>query len=158
MQPDFIDFIENARNRRGTKFRNQLSVFLVCLLLSVLLWALVRLSKEYIYTVDYKLHYKHIPAGYRLTGYSDSVLTVEMKVQGYDFFTDRLLRNEANSYDVNLRNIKLRNTSTGIRAYMLTNALGYEIISQSNFPHSYLSTTPDTLYFQFERRGLRKNH
>ena len=71
MKSDFLEFIGNARQRRSEKLRNQLPVFIVCLVLSVLIWALVRLSKDYYYSVEYRLNWTQVPGNLKLAGYSD---------------------------------------------------------------------------------------
>jgi hypothetical protein len=128
----------------------------MCLAVSVFLWVLVRLSKDYRYTVEYKLDYNHMPYGYRLVGASDSVLNIDLKVQGYDFFSERMFMKRGSRYDVSLKNVRIRATETSYKGYLLTNALGYEILSQSGVPHTFLSTSPDTIFFTFEKKGLKK--
>ncbi|NQV02458.1 MAG: hypothetical protein HQ542_07420 [Bacteroidia bacterium] len=152
MQPEFIELIGNARKRRSQKFRNQLYVFLMCLLVSVFLWILVKLSREYYYTIDYRINYTHIPPAYKLTHASDSILTLSLRVQGYDFFTDKFFRTTTHTYDLNLASMKVKSRGSVYNGYLLTNPIGYEISSQSRFQNSLLSTSPDTLYFEFERK------
>jgi len=152
MKPEFIELIGNARKRRGQKFRNQLYVFLMCLLVSVFLWILVKLSREYYYTINYKINYTQIPPSYKLTQISDSVLTLKLRVQGYDFFIDRFFRTTSHTYDVDLSTIKVKPQGSVYKGYLLTNPFGYEISSQTQFQNNLLSTTPDTLFFEFERR------
>jgi hypothetical protein len=154
-------FIESAGasfSRGLAKFRNQLSVFLLCLAFSVFLWTLVKLSKEYSYTADYRLKYTHAPVNMRLAGVSDTILSLKLKIQGYDYFTERLFMGRENTYEVNLRRIRLHYTDGGAKGFMLTNSLGYDIAAQTNYTHSYVAATPDTLFFEFERRGYRKPH
>jgi hypothetical protein len=154
---DIRGLIESARERRGLKVSFHLYVFLVCLAISVFLWALVRLSKEYTYTVDYRLVYTGTPSVLRLTGVSDSVITLKLRAQGYDLFLERVLTGGNNSYEVSLRQLKLRPSGARYKGYMLTPALGYDIVSQTGFPHSYLTTSPDTIFFEFERKGPGRN-
>ena len=144
--------------RKGLKIRKQLYVFLMCLAVSVFLWVLVRLSKDYHYTVGFKLNYNHMPYGYRLVSASDSVLNIDVKVQGYDFFSERLFMKEESRFDVSLKNVRIRATETSYKGYLLTNALGYEILSQSGVPHTFLATNPDTIFFTFEKKGYKKIH
>lgn len=153
MNRDIRGLIESARKRRDQKFSIQLYIFLVCLVISVFLWALVRLSKEYYYTVDYTLVYSGAPSMLRLAGVSDTVLTLKLKAQGYDFFMERVMTRDENNYEVSLRQMKLKPAGDGYKGYMLTQALGYEIVSQTGYPHSYLLTDPDTIFFEFERKG-----
>ena len=157
MKPDFINFIENARKRGGTRFRNQLYIFIVCLALSVFIWGLVKLSRDYYISIDYHLNYKKPPSGLRLTQASDTMLTLKLKVQGFDIFSERLFFRNAKNHEVNLSGMRVRSSESGIRGFMLSAPIGYEIMSQSNFPHLLLEISPDTLFFAFERktRGRR---
>lgn len=152
MKPEFIEFIVNAWKRRSQKFRNQLYVFVMCLLVSVFLWILVKLSREYYYTIDYHINFTHAPPSYKLTRASDSILTLSLRVQGYDFFTDRIFRTTFHTYDLDLSTIKVKSKGGVYRGYLLSNPIGYEISSQSSFQNYLLSTSPDTLFFEFERR------
>ncbi len=151
MKPEFIELIGNARKRRGQKFRNQLYVFLMCLLVSVFLWILVKLSREYYYTIHYRINYTHIPLSYKLTHASDTILTLNLRVQGYDFFTDRFFRTTSHTYDLDLSTIKVKAKGSVYKGYLLSNPIGYEISSQTQFQNNLLSTFPDTLFFEFTR-------
>lgn len=157
MKRDIRGLIESARERRGKKFSFQLYVFLVCLGISVFVWVLVRLSKEYIYTVDYRLVYTGAPSMLRLTYASDTVLTLKLKAQGYDLFTERVLSGRDNQYEVNLSQVRLKLSGQAYKGYLLTPSIGYEIVSQTGYPHSYLSTSPDTIFFEFVQKGARRN-
>jgi hypothetical protein len=154
---DIRGLIESAREQRGTKFSLRLYVFLVCFIISIFLWALVRLSKEYYYTVDYRLTYTGVPSMLRLSGVSDSVITLKLKAQGYDLFLERVLSGSDNSYEISLAHLRLKPNGQSYKGYLLTPSIGYEIVSQTGYPHSYLTTSPDTLFFEFERKGARRN-
>ncbi|MCK9422437.1 MAG: hypothetical protein M0Q38_07555 [Bacteroidales bacterium] len=156
MKPDFIEFIGNARQRKSGKFRNQLSIFIVCLILSVFIWTLVRLSKDYFYAMEYRLTYSNIPANFRLSSYSDSTLTVKIRVQGFDFITERFIVPHERQFDVSLRNIRIH-TTDNVHAwgYLLTNRIGKDIVAQSSFTSDVFFVTPDTLYFEFERSIIK---
>lgn len=156
MKSDFLEFIGNARQRRSEKFRNQLSIFIVCLVLSVLIWALIRLSKDYYYSIEYKLNYIQVPGNFKLEGYSDSTLHLRIKLQGYEFFSEQFLLKQDRQYDVSLRNVRLRYSGDHITGYMLTNRIGKEIIAQTNFPSDVYFISPDTLFFEFRKPVIKK--
>lgn len=156
MKSDFLEFIGNARQRRSEKFRNQLYIFLVCLVLSVFIWTLVRLSRDYYYSVEYHLHYTQIPSNLRLTGSSDSTINLKIKIQGFEFFSEQFIRKQYREFEVSLRNVRLLFHGEHTRGYLLTNRIGREIIAQSNFPSEVFFVSPDTLFFEFEKPGIRK--
>ena len=156
MKSDFIEFIGNARQRRSEKFRNQLYIFLVCLVLSVFIWALVRLSGEYYYSLEYSLKYTQVPGNLKLTKTHDSTLNLKIKVQGFEFFSEQFLVRQDREFEVSLRNVRLRYNGDHVWGYMLANRIGKEIISQSNFPSDLYFVSPDTLFFEFEKESIKK--
>ena len=155
MKPEFIDFIENARKPKGQRFRNQLYVFLVCLGISIFIWSLVRLSKDYIYTVNYHVRYINIPSNLRLIGNSDTIVKLNIKVQGFDFFSDQYFKRENQLFDVSLKNVKIISRDTYLTGYLLSSHIGRDIANQSSYLLEIYSVSPDTLFFTFERKNLK---
>jgi hypothetical protein len=157
MKSDFFEFIGNARQRRSEKFRNQLYIFLICLVLSIFIWTLVRLSKDYYYSIEYHLIYSQVPSHLKLAGTTDSTLNLRIKIQGFEFFSEQFILKQYREYDVSLRNVRLRYQGEHISGYLLTNRIGKEIISQTNFPNEVYFVSPDTLFFEFERKAAKKD-
>jgi hypothetical protein len=155
LKPEFIEFIENARKPKGQRFRNQLYVFLVCFGISVFIWSLVRLSKDYLYTVNYHVKYINIPQNLRLIDKSDTIVKLNIKVQGFDFFSDQYFKRKNQSIDVSLKNVKIISRDTFITGYLLTSPIGRSIANQSSYLLEIFSVSPDTLFFKFERKSLK---
>lgn len=151
MKSDLLEFIGNARKRQSESFRKQVSIFLVCLVLSIFIWSLVRLSKDYYHSLEYHLVFSHAPANLTLESWSDTTLTLRIKLQGFEFFSEQYFVKHYREYEVNLRNVRLRYSGDRATGYLLTNRLGREIISQSNFPNDVVFVSPDTLFFVFQR-------
>ena len=156
MKSDFLEFIGNARQRRSAKFRNQLYIFLVCMVLSIFIWALVRLSKDYYYSIEYHLQYTQVPSNLRMVACSDSTINLRIKIQGFDFFSEQFILKQYREYEVSLRNVRLRYLGEHTLGYLLTSRIGKEIISQTNFPSEVYFVSPDTLFFEFEKKGIKK--
>lgn len=151
MKSGFIDLIGKARNNRGEKFRPQLYIFLVCLILSVFIWSLVRLSRDYYYTINYRIHYTNLPTNLRMTGFSDSILTVSIRLQGFDYFTEEFIHARAPRYSVSLRKIKVHADDGQITGYLPTADIGRDIRDKMNFQSEVYMVVPDTLFFDLER-------
>lgn len=151
MKSGFVDLIGNARKNRGEKSRHHLYIFAVCFLISVFIWSLVRLSRDYFYTVNYRIHYAHLPSNLRMTGYSDSILTVRIKIQGFDYFTEEFIHARNSKYTVSLRKIRIHSDNGEISGYLPTSDIGKEIRDQMNFQTEVYMVLPDTLYFDLER-------
>jgi hypothetical protein len=127
------------------------------MMLSVFLWVLVRLSQNYFYTVEYRLAYTQIPGNLKLVKFSDSTLTIKIKLQGFELFSERFLKSEGDrEFEISLRNLRVRSNENNPWGYLLTNRLGKEIAAQANFPSDIFIVTPDTLYFQFEKQGIKR--
>lgn len=156
MEPEFIEFIRNARKRKVEKFRNQLSVFLACLIISILLWILVHLSKEYFYTVEYRLNYTDIPWNMKMVSCSDSLLTLNISLQGYEFFSAQFFRARKRECDVSLRGMKLKFGDDRVNGYVLTRGIARNIAEQTSYPLEVFSTSPDTIFFTFDKTSLKK--
>jgi len=156
MKSDFLEFIGNARQQRSEKFRHQFSVFLICLLLSVFIWALVRLSKDYFYSVEYHMVFTQLPGNLRMISQSDSTLNLKIKIQGFEFFSEQFIIKQYREVDVSLRNLRFKSFGEHTVGYLLTNRIGKEIISQTNFPSDVYFVSPDTLFFEFEKLPYKK--
>jgi len=154
LKPDLIGSIRDTRKCRIYRFRDQAYIFLVCLLISLFLWILVRLSKNYYPTVSYELRYTGIPAGFRLNSASDKTLTLKIKVQGYDFFTDEYIKNRQKYFDVSLKGIRVKPAGDHkARGYVLSSRIAGEIASRTSHPLEIISIEPDTLFFTFDKTG-----
>ncbi|MEI7980749.1 MAG: hypothetical protein WCI71_03790 [Bacteroidota bacterium] len=130
---------------------------MVCLILSVFIWSLVRLSKDYYYSLEYSLAYTNVPANFSLSGFSDSTLTVKIKVQGFDFITERFLVPHERQFEVSLRNVRIRGAdSEHPWGYLLTNRIGKDIVALSSFTSDMFFVTPDTLFFVFEKHEITR--
>ena len=156
MEPEFIELIRNARKRKVERFRKQLSVFLICLVLSIFLWILVHLSREYSYTAEYRLNYTQVPWNMKMLSCSDSLLQLTIRLQGYEFFSEQFFRRKTRDCDVSLRGMKLKIGENQVYGYLLTHGIARNIAEQTSYPLEIISTTPDTIFFTFDKRALRR--
>jgi hypothetical protein len=149
--PDLFGIIESAKKKRGTTFRAKLWIFILCLALAFFFWMLVRLSKDYYYSRNYMVVYTGVPSNYRLVSASDSSLSIIIKVQGYDYFTEYFLRRKNEQLYVDLKDIRVKPAEEGLKGYLLTSDLRDDIASQMSFSTEVFATRPDTIYFVFRR-------
>jgi hypothetical protein len=156
LEPDFVEFIRNARKRKVEKFRTQLYVFLVCLGISVFLWMLVHLSKEYFYTTEYKLNYTHIPWNIKMVSCSDSVLNLTIRLQGYEFFSEQFFRRRKRETDVSLKGMKMKTAGEQFTGYLLTRGIARNIAEQTAYPMEIFATSPDTIFFTFDKKIIKR--
>jgi hypothetical protein len=156
LEPEFIEIIRNARKRKVDRFRKQLSVLLVCLIISIFLWILVHLSKEYFYTAEYHLNYTQVPWNMKMVSCSDSMLYLTIRLQGYEFFSEQFFRKKNREFDVSLRGVKLKMGEDQVNGYLLTRGIARIIAEQSTYPLEIFTTSPDTIFFTFEKKSIKR--
>jgi hypothetical protein len=156
LEPEFIEFIRNARKRKVEKFRNQLSIFMICLIISIFLWILVHLSKEYFYTAEYRLNYTQVPWSMKMVSCSDSMLILTIRLQGYEFFSEQFFRRKKRECDVSLRGMKVKIGEDHVNGYLLTRGIARNIAEQTTYPLEIFSTAPDTIFFIFDKKALKR--
>jgi len=92
----------------------------------------------------------------RLVYFSDSVINVTIKVQGFEFFSEHFLRSRHRDVDISLKGIKVKADDDRFIGYVLTRNISSTIIAESETPLDIYSTSPDTLVFTFEKKNLKK--
>ncbi|MEI6899880.1 MAG: hypothetical protein WCL00_08380 [Bacteroidota bacterium] len=156
IQKKILDSIGSARRPREVRLRYKTYIFLVCMVLSIFIWSLVRLGHDYIYTAEYHLRFRRLPESLRLASASDSVISVSIRVQGFDFFTERFFRNRARYIDLDLHNTSVHYLDNHQTGYLLTSSFSGEIANQTDFPLEINSIYPDTLYLNLERKAGKR--
>jgi len=99
------------------------------------------------------VRYVNIPSNLRLINKSDSIVNLNIKVQGFDFFSDQYFLRKNQLFDVSLKHVKLIKRDDFLTGYLLTSHIGKDIATQSNYPLEIYSFSPDTLYFTFEKKS-----
>jgi hypothetical protein len=120
------------------------------------LWVLVHLSKEYFYTAEYRLNYTQAPWNMRMVSCSDSTLNLTIRIQGYEFFSEQFFRRIKRECDVSLRGLKMKIGDDQVNGYLLTRNIAKNIAEQTSYPLEIFSTSPDTIFFTFEKKSIKK--
>jgi len=151
----FIDLIRSIFGKKDEKFRQRLSIFLVCLVISVIIWFTIKLSDEYDTVIQIPLTYSHIPKNKVLTYSSDTVLQVEILEKGSDILRMMYLQ-EISPIVVSLRFLPLYPKGEEYLGFINPSMLINEIERQKNLLGKIISTSPDTIYLHFEPEKTRK--
>ncbi len=155
MKISFIDFIKSAFVNRDEKFRQKLSIFLICLLISVIIWFTIKLSDEYDTIIEIPLTFTHIPKNKVLTYISDSVLQVEILEKGSDLI--RMMYVETpDPVNISLRFLPVYPKGGAYHGMITTSALINDIEREHNLLGKIVSISPDTIYLTFEPEKSRK--
>ena len=147
--------IRSAFVKRDEKFRQKLSIFSVCLVISIIIWFTIKLSDEYDTVVEIPVTFTHLPKSKVLTFVSDSVLQVEIIEKGSNLVR-MLYVEEIEPVTISLRFLPVY-PKNGIYYGMITPSLLInEIEREKNLLGKIVSISPDTIYLTFEKEKSRK--
>lgn len=130
-------------------------MFSIFLLISILIWFLNALGRNYTTQIEYPLVYTDIPEDRVFVGDLPENLDLRINAVGYALLRYKVLKKpvpisfKISSYRMN--NFGMDTT----RAYVLTRYLKDQISSQLPLELQLLEIKPDTLHFQFARRITR---
>lgn len=150
MKFDLNELIRSAKEPKDENFRNRIYVFLVCLGISVFLWFLIVLSKNYYGTVEYPIVYKNIPNGLVLSNKPDTLLSFRVTSGGFELAILKYLTRKK-PIEVDLRDLKLRKVDDEkYIALINTSDFSSGILNRLNLSEKMVSVSPETIEINFE--------
>jgi hypothetical protein len=142
-------WIKKIRDPGNINNRQQLYVFLICLLISIFIWFLIVLSKETFTSIDYPIVFKNNPEELVLVNKPDSILSFRVSSGGFELFTLKYLTRKHPIY-IDLNTLELNNEGKNYVAAYSTSKISREIIGKLNISQEYVSISPAIIYFRFE--------
>lgn len=137
------------------KYRNKLSVFLICTVISFFMWGLIKLSRVYETPIKYHVNYTNTPSDKILVHSRDTVITLNVKARGLELY-GKLFNPEKNHIKLDLSGIKLRNKGNVLTGYLRTSKALREIAGQLPKDFLLIGVEPDTLHLTFENEFFKK--
>ncbi len=129
-------------------------MFSVFLLISLSIWLLNALSKNYTTVIEYPLVYTDVPEDKVFVGEMPGNLDLQINSHGYALLRYKLFRKPVPiSFKISAFNLNRGQDSS--RAYILTRYLKDQIANQLPAELQLLLIKPDTLHFQFAGRVTR---
>ncbi len=148
--PIHIPFL-NRLWQRIMPFRKGLPIFMFFLLVSAVLWAIIRLSTEYEENLAIPLSFQTAVGDYSLVYYSDTVIYAKAKLKGTQLASWQF-RNNVNPFLLKFNNLRLKPNRQGYaELFIPTTQLSAELTTWLHSTSSVVVIRPDTLYFGFER-------
>lgn len=128
--------------------RRRVSAFFTCLVLAILAWLFTVLSNPYRYTVKAVLKFKNAPQRRAFHSLQHDTISVSLAGNGWDrLFSGMNAGNR--SVTVDLRSLENRN-------YIVLSAQQNQINSNRELGHQIIGFDPDTLYFDFSNRKVKR--
>lgn len=155
MKSSFLELIRSAFGPKDEKFRQRISIFSICLVISVIIWFSIKLANSYDTVIELPVSFINPPKNKVLTGISDSVLRVEIVDKGSDLFRLEYLQKNRQA-TINLKNVFLYNKGGRYESIVTPSAHLNEIEQELNLMGKILAISPDTLYLTFENQKSKK--
>ncbi|GAB2976406.1 YbbR-like domain-containing protein [Mucilaginibacter puniceus] len=128
--------------------RRRVSVFFTCLVLAIIAWVVVTLSRTYNFSVKQVLAYKNTPKKRAFHSLQSDTVDVTVKGTGWE-----MLFSKMNSMSPA---IKIDLSSLEYEDYVLLSEQVKAINKNKQYPHEIVSFNPDTLYFDFSHRRVKR--
>lgn len=138
------------------KFRKRILMFSVFLLISLFIWLLSALSKNYTTVIEYPLVYTDFPEESVSVGDMPGHLDLLINAHGYAILRYKTFgKSDPISFRVSAFNLS-RSDNDSTRAFIQTRYLKNQVSRQLPADLQLLEIKPDTLHFQFAKRITRK--
>ena len=125
-------------------------VFLVCLVISIIMWLFIELMKDYTDEVRYNVTFINVPKDLILTNSNDSVISIGMNAQGFELLAAKY-RQKLMDITIDLSTLKIRQTEDGYSAYLPSSRVIDQLGNQIRFEKEITYVKPDTLFFRFSK-------
>jgi hypothetical protein len=128
--------------------RRRLTVFFSCLAVAILGWLFFALSNVYVYEVDSVLNYRNAPINKAFHPLQGDTVTLKVEGTGWDLLFSKL-RVLPESVDVDVSELNDKN-------YVIIEKQLRQVNHQFRSNQQIVSIEPDTLYFDFSSRIIKK--
>lgn len=134
--------------RKKHRSHPRLVVFLVCLVISILMWLFIELMKDYTDEVKYNITFINAPKDLILTNSKDRTISIGMNAQGFELLAAKYAR-KLQELTIDLSTLKIRQDGDGYSAYLPSSRIVEQLGSQIRFEKEISYIKPDTLFFRF---------
>lgn len=155
VKSSFIELIRSAFGPKDERFRQRLYVFLICLIISVIIWFSIKLANNYNSVIDMRIGFTNLPRNKALVSISDSVLRVEVVEKGSDLFRMQYFQGPMQA-SISLRNISLYNKNGDYEGLITPSSFISDIEHEHGLIGKIVSIKPDTIYLTFQSERSKK--
>jgi len=126
-------------------FKDDFPVFMVCLIIALLMWIAVKLSKENTYSIRYPVVFSNIPEGAIIDEVSSQTLLLEIELNGADLVRQKFVRSHS-PLIISIKDLPVRKADSLHMIRLATNTLTRDIERQLDVLNAVNRISPDTVY------------
>lgn len=146
---------DTGKAQQKGKLRIKLSIFLLCLLISIFMWLFIKLTRDYTLDFRFAVAYKNFPKHLVLSEVPDSLITIGLNAKGFELLSARYLHGKRNLV-VNCKDERMRHNSGGYFIRVAVSRLLPQISKQLPSSRSIAYISPDTLTLRFTEASRKK--
>ena len=135
-------------DRKQHRSHPRLVVFLVCLVISMLMWLFIELMKDYTDEVKYQVSFINAPKDLILTNGGENQITIGMNAQGFELLAAKYSP-KPHILTIDLSTLKIRPSNGGYGAFLTSSKIIEQLGTQIRFKKQIAYIKPDTLFFRF---------
>jgi hypothetical protein len=128
--------------------RRRVSAFFTCLLLAAVAWVFTTLSNTYNFTVQEVLSYRNTPQKRAFHSLQSDTINATMQGTGWQMLFSKM-NYENKNISVDLHTLENKD-------YVVLSSQLKQINDRKDFDNQIISFSPDTLYFDFSNRSVRR--
>ncbi|WP_158826457.1 YbbR-like domain-containing protein [Mucilaginibacter lacusdianchii] len=128
--------------------RRRLSVFITCLLLAFISWVFITLSGKYIYSTKQAIVFKNAPQKRAFRALQPDTVEISLQGTGWQMLFSKM-NNSTRPVSVDLHTLEHND-------YIALNTQLERINRMKDMNHKIIAFNPDTLYFDFTNRMIKK--
>jgi len=146
---------DQKKNDKHFGFRRKVYIFIICTIISSLIWILIKLSRDYKEIQKYHVVYTNIPADKVMVNDPDTVFTLDLKTKGFRLFSNMIFfKPRTITIDVASLLKKKKNSKTDF--FIATSDLFQIVGGQIGYSNNVTTISPDTVYFRMEKSYCKK--
>jgi hypothetical protein len=146
-----MSIISIFSKKRSDNYKYKTTVFVICLIISSLIWTLIKLAEVDNTRIRIPITYTGVPTGKILTSHIDTMLTIGIRDQGFVMVWVKYFA-QKKPLNISLANYRLRPVDNRFEATINTNRWAQDFLEQYHLSSSVDFISPDTLNFVFENR------
>lgn len=155
LKPHLIKTFEEITKPRDERSKHRIYAFLICLAISLTIWFIIKMSKDYYSDIKYPIQYTSYPAGQTITNIKDSTIFLKIQSKGFSMF-NAIYFQKKKPFKLSLRNLGIHSNRYSTGHYLLTDEILLQIKNQFEDPNHIISVSPDTLFFQMEQVSAKE--
>ena len=128
--------------------RRRLSVFITCLMLAIIAWVFVSLSNDHRYVIKEVINFKNAPQRRAYRSLQSDTIDVTMEGSGWQMLFSKMDK-QNRVVNIDLHTLDSKN-------FVVLSSQLKQINTERDAANQILAVSPDTLYFDFTNRMVKK--